>query len=237
MAYAGVRLRHSACVALAALGALLFAPGAASASAIDSPQSSPSWSLRLSPPTGSNGRLAASRGSLWSVISDVQPVASDNFDRAPSPTLGDASTGGSWVAGSAWSIVGNHAVVNSQSPAVATLDSGSVNHVATAKVTAVTSFDVGLVCRYVDSDNYILFNVSRDNGNYPNAVGRIFRRDHGAFTPIGALFSFTAVVDSVLSLKMDCDGNTITGYVNGDQVDTATDTTPVGTRSGIRNGK
>lgn len=100
------------------------------------------------------------------------PLVSDTFDRANGTGLGTADTGQSWGGNaSTWRIVSNQAI-ETLVPAVgyefATIDPGTANVDITVSATpnAGSGNDFGLVARFTDTSNHILFDVTKDAGGW-----------------------------------------------------------------------
>ena len=91
----------------------------------------------------------------------------------------------------------------------------------------------GLICRYVDTNNFYYFFMSSDGfagiGRKKNGFTNIISSPDGLLTEITAL-SYGAATNH---LRADCVGRTLTFYVNGTQVATATDGSFIGGNVGL----
>ena len=103
-----------------------------------------------------NGRFTSFSATQWNVLGSEAPIR-DDFDRAPSDTLGRSTTGQRWKVDSGeWGIKAREAVLSStpsDTPSVATIDIGRAQGwVQATATTAPQGF--GLVFRYQDPKNY-----------------------------------------------------------------------------------
>jgi len=151
---------------------------------------------------------------------------SDDFNRANSTDLG-----GNWLENSSgWAISSNQlqpdnisSYVVYQSP----LDTS--DHYAEAVISAIATTSMGVFARSNQFGNS--FYLFRNDGS----TWQLFVNDSGSFIAIGSSASGSAANGDTIRIQVV--GSTITGFVNGVQKVTATDTTLTsGLYSGIRNG-
>jgi hypothetical protein len=81
--------------------------------------------------------------------------------------------------------------------------------------------DFGVICRYTDVDNFYYFHISSDG---LAAIGKVTDGEQSKI-PGGDWDAFDAINTGSATnhIRADCVGNTLTLYVNGDQVLSATD--------------
>ncbi len=117
----------------------------------------PRAGLVVNPEAGAtDGRFTSFSATQWNVLGPDAPIR-DDFDRAPSNTLGRSTTGQQWnVASGEWGVKAREAVLvstPSDTPSVATIDVGrSDGWVQATATTAPQGF--GVVFRYRDAKNY-----------------------------------------------------------------------------------
>lgn len=143
---------------------------------------------------------------------------SDNFNRADSTTtLGTPSDGGSdWSALSGtWGISSNQGYAPGSTSQVAVLESNSSG--AEVQYTmATTSGNYGVVARATDGSNYLVF-------DFVAATGAIFIRKTVAGTPTTLATDTISAFSNGDTVKFVVSGPTLTGYRNGIQVLTVSD--------------
>lgn len=146
---------------------------------------------------------------------------SDSFNRADNTSsLGTADSGQTWTAQlGTWGISSNQAYVsaaNGQNSAV--LDASSATGTAAVAIgagTTATTWDMGVVGRATDVNNYYLAQFSQSGVI-------LYKQVSGGFTSIGTASVTIAVGDTV---SLTCSGSTITILVNGVSKVSVTDTT------------
>lgn len=163
---------------------------------------------------------SASSNAVTPAAGGTTTYVSDDFNRSPG-AIGTATTGQTWADHSTspatWTIAGNQAVYDhstatggSYSPVV--VDTGHTDGTTSARYVLTSDGgggDQGLVVRYVDTQNFIMADVS---GN--NTAGwkiRVFERVGNVFTGKSALTDLTGVTSSsVLVVTIVKSGSTIT---------------------------
>jgi hypothetical protein len=172
---------------------------------------------------------------LFPTTFDTNVVAGQILDTFTRPDtgagLGTSDSGHVWthdVGLMGVSLVRGYPQTLVSSEAISTVPFTSTDHVV--KITPKTvgsSRYVGVVGRFVDSDNYYLAQTD-DTGS------QLWKKVAGTFTQLGSTAAVVAV-DTVLELR--CSGSTISLWGNGSQLIWVTDTSlTTGTRTGIRIG-
>lgn len=170
------------------------------------------------------GVLAARRA-----VAGGGPAFTDDFNRADSATLG-----ASWDA--LGSLVALKVIDNQASGSLASVTAGqravtpagSTDHYAQMVVRTVAGNSIGVLARLTGSaeTGYLW----RYNGS--NAC-QLFRGSSGSYTALGS--SYSAPLTAPFTLRIEAEGSTIRGYVNGVLRQTATDAThATGTYCGVR---
>jgi hypothetical protein len=95
--------------------------------------------------------------------------------------------------------------------------------VDTARLAGTSDNRFGLICRYQDVENFYVFIISSD-GYYATAIIR-----DGTSSLLGQeMMAYNAAIihgDGPNHIRFDCIGNALTGYVNGQRVAVANDST------------
>lgn len=163
----------------------------------------------------------------------------DNFNRAGSVTLNGSTPsdgGAAWTEESAGSIKtdtdgssGRVVAFDVGGTKAAWLESSATDH-DVAGLLVTNTADVGVIARVQDASNFYLWRVRSGGGN----VTELYKCVGGSFTLL-ATGSLTAVSGD--TLKISAVGTAITGYVNGAQAASVTDSAlSSGTKVGIRIG-
>jgi hypothetical protein len=143
-------------------------------------------------------------------------LPSDTFNRADG-ALGTSSSGHAWTH-TGWTVGTNQCVPpNSGGASFATVDAGAANVTVAATLDPALSPDWGLVVRYVDAGNLILFDIVHEVDHW---ICRVFQKVAG-----GAFTGLTTLVNPVVTLGADHDtpftaAITVTGdageaFING----------------------
>jgi chitodextrinase len=145
-------------------------------------------------------------------------TVSDSFNRVDSSTsLGVSDTGQTWTAlTGTWGISSNQAYLAAGTGGIAVIDSGKSDATIQVKNAVITATNMRFVFRLTDSNNYYI--VQTDTGN----VYKLYKNVAGTFTSLGTSTGITPANGDVL--KVVTNGSSITVYVNGSQIITATDT-------------
>jgi len=95
---------------------------------------------------------------------------------------------------------------------------------ATKQAGSTDNNDFGLICRYQDESNYYYFIISSDGyygiGKVKDGVQNLIDMADNNMLPTDTI----TVGDATNTIRADCVGSTLTLYVNGQQVDSKTDT-------------
>ena len=154
----------------------------------------------------------------------------DDFNRADSSSsLGTPSDGGTGytISSGTWGIASNQGrCVSSTAQSIAYTEASAAN--ADVQVTLTTiSTDIGVVCRVVDSNNYILGTATGGSGY------RLYKRVAGSFTQLGSTSVNIPANGEVLKLTLN--GSSLTLYSNGVSRVAATDSAhSTATKHGLR---
>lgn len=200
------------------------------------------FTVHASNVAGNSAESAASNSVV--PTEEVAGLPEDSFNRVNAGSLGVADIGGAWLGDPAgtWEIISNKAegVATGVAWNPAWLDTGQTDMLVQADF-VFNERESGIVARVVDSDHlyYLDFNFESSN----SASGRIYMRNGtGSFTPLGDI-GFTIpgmIAGQLVRLKLKCQGNTLTAYVNkgvdlsiDNEVQQVVDSTITGEGAGI----
>lgn len=140
----------------------------------------------------------------------------DTFTGSDATELGVSSSGHTWLGDGAntWERQGNKAVAVT----VGTLmnpvwvEVGTANFSVKADITHRES-ERGICARLVDASNFLYLDYQWDSANTAN--GQLYKRVAGSLTAMGSGFVVSGLTaDQPVRLKIKCDGDQITAYVN-----------------------
>jgi hypothetical protein len=173
------------------------------------------YTIRVVAIDGANNRSTVATVQATTTSATVSNIT-DDFNRTDNTaSLGVATTGQTWTAiVGTWGIIGNQAYcVSSSTDACAVVESGKADATIQAKFATITSTNMRLAFRVVDSNNLILVNTDA-------TVYTLYKRVAGAYTSLGTSSGVTPTNGDII--KVVTSGSSITVYVNSVQVITAT---------------
>ena len=172
---------------------------------------------------------------IQSVAVHGATLARDSFDRSDSQSIGVADVGGAWTTHSGtWTIAAGKLKPTSQGDNYVTLDVGTNNVIVGADITGMSTGKwLGLVARYVDSENYYTIETNEASG-----VITIFKKSAGTSVYLGQcnLASFTTLA---MKIRTITDGVLVIVIADGIVIGSAIDVTAPfvnGARAGIHFG-
>jgi hypothetical protein len=164
--------------------------------------------------------------------------ASDDFNRADSGTIGSTPVGSyAWTAmgvklsgGPTWSIASNRVQAFNAGSTEGLLYIDAAHADGRVKVTHPTASDMGAAFRIVDKDNFWMLWTG---GSVAGTAYKLMKMVAGTYTTVATGTGAGNQAGDVMEVVFS--GSTITGYVNGVQVVTATDSfQSTATKVGIR---
>lgn len=152
----------------------------------------------------------------------------DNFNRADSDILGTMSDGHSWTepAGGDIDIVSNQAKAgpgDGNNLAVVTETHTETDYYVQADIISASAADPGVVGRYSDTNNFYVLRLD-------SATLQLYKRLPAGWTLLG---SYTSTVGAH-SIKLEINGSSLKGYLDGVLRIDVTDTSHTSGKPGIR---
>jgi len=146
-----------------------------------------------------------------------------------SDDFNDGNANGWTTSGGTWTVNTNE-YLNTSSGLSTEGNSAWTDYSVEAKVKPVVSTYAGIIGRYQSNSNYYQLEVHAGNNKLS-----LWRNSGGSWTEIGS-YPTTINTGTAYTLKLDMNGSTLSGYLNGTLRISASDSTHSSGKIGVRNG-